>query len=311
MKSSFWKNKKVLITGGTGFLGKHLVSRLIKAKAKVFVPASYEYDLTQKENARKVVNNQEIVIHLAAKVGGIGYNRDHPGEMYYENILMGTYLMEEARLARVSKFVAIGTVCSYPKYTPVPFKEIDLWNGFPEETNSAYGLAKKMLLVQEQAYRSQYGFNSIYLIPVNLYGPGDKFDPSQSHVIPALIKKIVDAKEKNDNEVVVWGTGKATREFLYVKDAVEGIILAAEKYNSPEPVNLGSNLEISIRNLVSLICKIVGFKGKIVWDSSKPDGQPRRKLDSSRAFEKFGFKSKTKFTKGLKTTIKWYLDNRI
>jgi len=311
MNKKFWKDKKVLVTGGAGFLGTHLVQQLKKAGVQVFVPRSKEYDLRKKNICRQLVKNKDIVIHLAAKVGGIGYNRERPGEMCYENILMGTFLMEEARLAKVSKFVAIGTVCSYPKYTPVPFKETDLWNGYPEETNAAYGLAKKMLLVQSQSYRIQYGFNSIYLIPVNLYGPGDKFDPDKSHVIPALIKKIVDAKQQKENKVIVWGHGKATREFLYVEDAARGIILAAEKYNAPDPVNLGSNSEISIKDLVRLISKIVGFKGRISWDQTKPDGQPRRKLDSNRALKEFGFKSKTNFTQGLRNTINWYLQNRI
>ena len=311
MNKKFWKDKKVLVTGGAGFLGTHLVQQLKKAGVQVFVPRSKEYDLRKKNICRQLVKNKDIVIHLAAKVGGIGYNRERPGEMCYENILMGTFLMEEARLAKVSKFVAIGTVCSYPKYTPVPFKETDLWNGYPEETNAAYGRAKKMLLVQSQSYRIQYGFNSIYLIPVNLYGPGDKFDPDKSHVIPALIKKIVDAKQQKENKVIVWGHGKATREFLYVEDAARGIILAAEKYNAPDPVNLGSNSEISIKDLVRLISKIVGFKGRISWDQTKPDGQPRRKLDSNRALKEFGFKSKTNFTQGLRNTINWYLQNRI
>jgi GDP-L-fucose synthase len=307
MKNSFWKGKKVLVTGGAGFLGGHLVTKLKTYEANVFVPSSKTYDLRLKENCKKVVQNQDIVIHLAAKVGGIGFNKKHPGEMFYDNMLMGVHLIEEARLAKVKKFVAIGTICAYPKYTPVPFDEKDLWNGYPEETNAPYGLAKKMLLVQAQAYRQQYGFNIIYLLPVNMYGPGDKYDPSVSHVIPALIKKAVEAKKYNKKELVVWGTGKPTREFLYVEDAVEAILLATEKYNGSDPVNIGSGTEISIKELIKLICKLVGYKGKIVWDKTKPDGQPRRKLDSSKAFKEFGFKAKADFIQSLKETIDSYL----
>jgi GDP-L-fucose synthase len=252
----------------------------------------------------------DTVIHLAAKVGGIGFNREKPGELYYDNIIMGTHLMEESRKVGVKKFVAIGTVCAYPKFTPVPFKESDLWIGYPEETNAPYGLAKKMLLVQAQAYRQQYGFNAIYLLPVNLYGPGDNFNPETSHVIPALIKKCVDAVEKNDDEIVVWGTGSASREFLYVADAVDGILLAAEKYDSSDPVNLGSSFEITIRELVEIIARETGFTGKLTWDSTKPDGQPRRKLDVSRARDEFGFASSTTFEEGLRSTIEWYKTNK-
>ncbi|MEM4270768.1 MAG: GDP-L-fucose synthase [Candidatus Pacearchaeota archaeon] len=309
MEKKFWKDKKVLVTGGTGFLGSHLVPKLERLGAKIFVPFSKDYDLRERKNCQKVVSGMDLVIHLAAKVGGIGFNRKYPGEMFYDNIMMGIQLMEEARKAGVTKFVAIGTVCAYPKYTPVPFKEEDLWNGYPEETNAPYGLAKKMLLVQAQAYRKQYGFNAIYLIPVNLYGPGDKFDPVVSHVIPALIKKAIDAKERGDKYLVVWGTGEATREFLYVEDAVQGIIQAAERYNKGDPVNLGSNFEISIKELVNLICKIVNFQGKIVWDRTKPDGQPRRRVETSRAFKEFGFRAKTAFEDGLRKTIEWYIRN--
>ena len=310
MNKSYWKNKNILVTGGNGFLGSHVVRRLKKLDCKVFAPSSAEYDLRIQENCRKVVVGIDIVIHLAAKVGGIGYNLAYPGEMFYDNILMGVHLMEEARVAGVSKFVALGTICAYPKFTPVPFKEEDLWNGYPEETNASHGLAKKMLLVQAQAYRKQYGFNAIYLLPVNLYGPGDKFDPSVSHVIPALVKKFVDAKRKNLPEVIVWGTGKPTREFLYVEDAVEAIIRAAQFYNKKEPVNLGANFEISIKELAELIGSLVDFKGKIIWDKTKPDGQPRRKLDTSRARKEFGFEAKTNFKEGLQKTIEWYKNTR-
>lgn len=307
---NFWKGKRVVVTGGNGFLGRHLVAKIKEKKPKsIFVPRSSEYDLRRYEDCLKVAKKGDIIIHLAANVGGIGYNREFPATLYDDNILMGTYMMMAARDAKVSKYVALATICAYPKFTPVPFKEDDLWNGYPEETNAPYGLAKKMQLVQSLAYRKQYGFNSICLFPVNLYGPGDNFDPKSSHVIPALIKKFVDAKEKNKKEVVVWGTGKASREFLYVEDAAEGIIKAAERYNKSDPVNLGAGFEIKIRNLAKLIKKLTGYKGKIVWDKTKPDGQPRRMLDTARAKKEFGFEAKTSFEEGLKKTIEWYIKN--
>jgi GDP-L-fucose synthase len=306
---SFWTNKQIVVTGGSGFLGSHVVEQL-KARGvtddQMLIPRSSTHNLLEMENCRTVTAGADIVIHLAAVVGGIGFNREHPGQLFYQNMIMGTQLMEAARAAGVSKFVSIGTVCAYPKFTPVPFKEDDLWSGYPEETNAPYGLAKKMLLVQGQAYRQEYDFNSIYLLPVNLYGPGDNFDPRSSHVIPALIKKCVDAKKRGDKEIVVWGTGKATREFIYVEDAAEGILLAAEHYNGDEPINIGSGMEIAIRELVELIAELTGFKGEIVWDSTKPDGQPRRGLDTSRAEEYFGFRARTDFREGLRRTIAWY-----
>ena len=303
------KNKKILVTGGAGFLGSHIVEKLLEKgvpREDVFVPLLRDFDLRKWENCQKVVAGQDIVIHLAAKVGGIGFNQEHPAELFYDNLMMGTQMMEAARQAGIEKFVAIGTICVYPKFTPVPFKEGDLWNGYPEETNAPYGLAKKMLLVQAQAYRQQYGFNAIYLLPVNLYGPRDNFDPKSSHVIPALIKKVADAKKEGKNFIEVWGTGKATREFLYVEDAAEGIILATEKYDKLEPVNLGSGMEISIKDLVELICRLMNFKGEIKWDTAKPDGQPRRMLDVSKSEKEFGFKAKTDFKKGLKNTIDFF-----
>lgn len=306
MKNNFWQNKNILVTGGNGFLGRHLVKKIRELGAKVFTPGSDEYDLRIKENCRKVVKGIDIVIHLAAKVGGIGFNLKYPANMFYDNLIMGAHLMEEARLSKVKKFVALGTICAYPKYTPVPFKEKNLWNGYPEETNAPYGLAKKMLLVQAQTYRKQYGFDAIYLLPVNLYGPGDKFDPSVSHVIPALIKKISEAKKTGKNEITVWGTGNATREFLYVEDAVDGIIKATQFYDKPEPVNLGANFEISIKDLVNLICNLIGYKGKIIWNKKKPDGQPRRRLDTTLAKSEFDFEAKTDFVEGLRRTINWY-----
>ena len=308
-----FKEKKILVTGGAGFLGSFVVKKLLERglpKENIFIPRSKQYDLRNRDECFFVTEGENIVIHLAGKVGGIGFNRERPGELFYDNLTMGVQMMEAARQNGVEKFVAIGTICAYPKFTPVPFKEDDLWSGYPEETNAPYGLAKKMLLVQAQAYRQQYGFNAIYLLPVNLYGPGDNFSPESSHVIPALIKKIFDAKKENKDFVEVWGTGKATREFFYVEDAAEGIVLATENYDKPEPVNLGSGMEISIKDLVELICKIMGFNGKIRWDESKPDGQPRRMLDISRAEKEFGFKAKTDFETGLKRTIEWYLKNQ-
>lgn len=310
---SFWTNKRVTVTGGAGFVGSFVVEKLKeRGCTQIFVPRSKDYNLVDNEAVKKLYRDSkpDIVIHLAAVVGGIGANRESPGKFFYDNLMMSVQMMEQGRLAGLEKFVAIGTVCAYPKFTPVPFKEEDLWNGYPEETNAPYGLAKKMLLVQSQAYRQQYGFNSIYLLPVNLYGPRDNFDPKSSHVIPALIKKCLDAVENGDEEIVVWGTGKATREFLYVEDAAEGILLATERYNKSDPVNLGSGFEISIKDLVDLIARLTGFKGKIVWDTSKPDGQPRRCLDTSKAEKEFGFKAKTNFEEGLKKTIEGYKKTR-
>lgn len=306
-------DKRIMVTGGAGFLGSYVVERLrSKGCRDVHVPRSREYDLVQMPAVKKLYADvkPQIVIHLAAKVGGIGANMKNPGVFFYDNLMMGVQLMEAGRQAEVEKFVALGSICSYPKFTPVPFKEEDLWNGYPEETNAPYGLAKKMLLVQSQAYRQQYGFNSIYLMPVNLYGPGDNFDPESSHVIPALIKKCLEAIRDGKDEIVVWGTGKPSREFLYVDDAAEGIILAAEKYEKPDPVNLGAGFEISIEKLVSTIAELTGFKGRITWDRSKPDGQPRRCLDTLRAYREFGFKAKTPFADGLKKTIEWYKTQR-
>jgi len=306
---NFWSDQRFIITGGAGFLGSHVTRKLRERGAKhIFVPKSSEYNLTKEEAIVHLFREArpDIVIHLAAVVGGIGANRENPGRFFYENLIMGAHLMEQARLFGVKKFVAIGTICSYPKHTPVPFKEETLWDGYPEETNAPYGLAKKMLLVQSQAYRQQYGLNSIFLLPVNLYGPGDNFDPDSSHVIPALIKKCIDAIRNHEEEIVVWGTGKATREFLYVEDCAEAILLATERYNRPDPVNIGAGFEITIKDLAELIVEITGFQGRLAWDHTKPDGQPRRMLDTSRAFQEFGFKAKTQFREGMKKTIEWY-----
>jgi GDP-L-fucose synthase len=314
------KNKRITITGGKGFLGTHLMNKLKEKGYKyLYIADIPEYDLIKPEDIKRMYDDSkpDIVIHLAARVGGIGFNQENPATLFYENLMMGMQCLHEGYLRNIEKFVAIGTICAYPKFTPVPFKEEDLWNGYPEETNAPYGLAKKMMLVQSQAYRKQYGFNSIFLLPVNLYGPGDNFDPKSSHVIPALIKKMVDAqkiqnpKSKIQNQkVVVWGTGKATREFFYVEDAAEAIVLATEKYNKSDPVNIGAGFEISIKELVELIVELTGFKGRIIWDTSKPDGQPRRMLDTTKAFKEFGFKAKTDFRRGLKKTIEWYISTK-
>lgn len=309
---TFWSGKKILITGGAGFFGSQVVSRLLKNGASIdniLVPRSKETDLRQWDNCVRVVKNRDIVIHLAAKVGGIGYNQAYPADLFYDNAIMGIQLMEAARQENVGKCVVAGTICAYPKFTPVPFKEDNLWEGYPEETNAPYGLAKKMLLVQSQAYRAQYGFNSIYLLPVNLYGPGDNFNPESSHVIPALIKKFTEAKQKGDPFVEVWGTGAASREFLYVDDAARGLVLAAERYNKPDPVNLGSGMEITIQDLVMLISELTGYHGEIHWDRTKPDGQPKRCLDVSRAKKEFGFEAAMPFREGLKRTVEWYLQH--
>ena len=306
---SFLKGKRILVTGGSGFLGSYLVKKLeLRSPAEIFIPRRAKYDLVESANVRQLYEDSrpDIVIHAAAQVGGIGANRKNPGTFFYSNLMMGTQLMEYGRQYRVEKFVAIGTICAYPKFTPVPFKEDDLWNGYPEETNAPYGLAKKMLLVQAQAYRQQFGFNAIYLLPVNLYGPGDNFDPESSHAIPAIIKKCVDAVENRSSEVVLWGTGTSTREFLHADDAAEGIVLATERYNDSAPVNLGAGAEIRIKDLAQLIARLTGFTGEIVWDATKPDGQPRRMLDTTRAEEAFGFRARVPFEDGLRRTIDWY-----
>jgi GDP-L-fucose synthase len=327
--SSFWIDKKVIVTGGAGFLGSYVVDKLQQRKAEeIIVPRIENYDLTDAAAIERLFNDagiikpdqqttdamtsseKVIIIHLAALVGGIEANRRRPAEYFYTNLMMGVQLMHEAWLRGADKFVAIGTICAYPKMTPLPFKEENLWDGYPEETNAPYGLAKKMLLVQAQAYRQQYGFNAVYLLPVNLYGPGDNFDLQTSHVIPALIRKCIEAEDRGEDQIVVWGDGTPTREFLYVEDAAEGILMAAEQYNSSEPVNLGSGREISIKDLVNGISRLTGFTGKLVWDTTKPNGQPRRVLDTSRAEEYFGFRAQTEFEEGLRKTIKWYRDNR-
>jgi len=308
------KNKRITITGGKGFLGKHLIRKFQERDFRnIAIADRPDYNLVDPEDVKKLYDETrpDIVVHLAAKVGGIGFNQENPASLFYDNLMMGVQLIHEGYLRQVEKFVAIGTICAYPKFTPVPFKEENLWNGYPEETNAPYGLAKKMMLVQSQAYRQQYGFNSIFLLPVNLYGPGDNFDPRSSHVIPALIKKCADAIENHEEEITVWGTGQATREFFFVEDAAEAIVLATETYNKSEPVNIGPGFEISIKDLVALIAELTDFKGKLTWDPAKPDGQPRRMLDTTRAFQEFGFKAKTGFREGLKKTIDWYRANRL
>jgi GDP-L-fucose synthase len=308
---SFWSENRFIVTGGAGFLGSAVVRGLqARGAGQVFAPRSREYDLRQHEAAIALLHDHkpDIIIHMAAIVGGIGANRARPAEFFYDNLMMGTQLFHEAWKAGVKKFVTIGTVCAYPKFTPIPFHEESLWEGYPEETNAPYGLAKKMLLVQGQAYRQQYGFESIYLLPTNLFGPGDNFDLETSHVIPALIRKCLEARARGDQHMIAWGTGAPTREFLYVDDAAEGILLATERYNQPDPVNLGSGMEISIRHLTELIAEMTGFNGEIIWDSSKPDGQPRRALDTSRAKEAFGFSATTDFRAGIQRTVKWYIE---
>jgi len=312
-KEFVWAEKRICVTGGAGFLGTHLIEYLRQRGAeKIFVPKIEEYNLVQQDAIKQMLvdSNPEVIIHLAAHVGGIGANREHPAEFFYDNLMMGVQLLHEAYKFGVEKFVAIGTVCAYPKFTPVPFREDDLWKGYPEETNAPYGLAKKMLLVQSQSYRDQYGYNSIFLLPVNLYGPGDNFNPRNSHVIPALIRKCIEAKEQRKAQIIVWGDGSPTREFVYVKDAARGIALAAEHYNQSLPVNIGSGFEISIKDLVEKIARMTGFDGKLVWDTSKPNGQPRRALDISRARDLFGFEAHTDFDEGLQESIDWYLMNR-
>jgi len=310
MTESFWAKQAVIVTGGAGFLGRYVVAELrARAAGRIIVPRRADYDLREQAAVARLYAEHPaatMVIHLAANVGGIGINRQHPGLFFYENLMMGTLLLEYARRAGLAKFVGIGTVCSYPKFAPLPFKEADLWDGYPEETNAPYGLAKKMLLVQSQAYRQEYGYNAIHLLPVNLYGPHDKFDLKSSHVIPAVIRKMVDAQESGADFVTLFGDGSPTREFLFVRDAAEGIVRAAEHYNGAEPVNLGSAFEISIRDLVEIIADEVGFAGELRWDTSKPNGQPRRKLDVSRARREFGFVARTDFRAGLRETVRWY-----
>ncbi|MBD1939898.1 GDP-L-fucose synthase [Microcoleus sp. FACHB-68] len=303
------KDKRILVTGGAGFLGRQVIDQLVKAGAdaqKITVPRSREYDLCSMDACQRVVQQQDIIVHLAAHVGGIGLNREKPAQLFYDNLMMGTQLIHSAYQAGVEKFVCVGTICAYPKFTPVPFKEDDLWNGYPEETNAPYGVAKKALLVQLQAYRQQYNFNGIYLLPVNLYGPEDNFDPSSSHVIPALIRKVYEAQQRGDKQLPAWGDGTPSREFLYSTDAARGIVMATQKYNDPDPVNLGTGYEITIRDLVELICELMEFKGEIVWETDQPNGQPRRCLDTERAKQAFGFTAQVEFKEGLRNTIDWY-----
>lgn len=309
MPSLDLSEKRILVTGGAGFLGRQVIDRLLKAGAnadKITVPRSRDYDLCQMEACQQVVQNQDIIIHLAAHVGGIGLNREKPGELFYDNLMMGVQLIHSAYQAGIEKFVCVGTICAYPKFTPVPFKEEDLWNGYPEETNAPYGVAKKALLVQLQAYRQQYGFNGIFLLPVNLYGPEDNFNPSSSHVIPALIRKVHEAQVKGEKQLYVWGDGSPSREFLYSTDAARGIVLATQHYNEPDPVNLGTGYEIKIRDLIELICELMEFQGEIIWETDQPNGQPRRCLDTEKAKQAFGFTAEVEFKEGLKNTIDWY-----
>ena len=307
-------NKKILVTGGAGFLGKQVVAQLKQAGAdpdNIFMPRSRQYDLTQMEACQRAVQGQDVIVHLAAHVGGIGLNREKPAELFYDNLMMGTQLIHAAYQAGTEKFVCVGTICAYPKFTPVPFKEDDLWAGYPEETNAPYGVAKKALLVQLEAYRQQYGFDGIYLLPVNLYGPEDNFDPRSSHVIPALIHKVHEAQTNGDKTLPVWGDGSPTREFLYSTDAAQGIVMATQRYSDAAPVNLGTGSEISIRDLVELICELMGFEGELIWQTDKPNGQPRRCLDTERAKQAFGFEAQTDFRQGLKSTIEWYRKNAV
>ncbi len=310
---NFWQKRRFCVTGGAGFLGSVVCRKLKERNAGgIFIPTIEKYDLVQLDSIQKMLDDAkpDVIIHLAAQVGGIGANREHPAEFFYQNLMMGVQLIHEAWQRNVEKFVAIGTICAYPKFTPVPFKEENLWDGYPEETNAPYGLAKKMLLVQAQSYRQQYGYNTIFLLPVNLYGPGDNFNPNSSHVIPALIRKCTEARDAGIDEIVVWGDGSPTREFLYVEDAAEAILLAAERYNGVEPANLGSGYEISIKDLITLIAHLTGFNGKVTWDTSKPNGQPRRALDTSRAWEYFGFKAQMPFDEGLRKTVEWFEHNK-
>lgn len=309
---NYFKNKRILLTGGAGFVGQHVLRELINRgadKKNIVIPRHLEHDLRREKVCLDLTENIDIVINLAGNVGGIGYNRENPGLLFYDNMMMGVNLIEAARINKVKKFVQIGTICAYPKYTPIPFKEDNLWNGYPEETNAPYGIAKKALLVMIQSYRAQYNFPGIYLLPVNMYGPGDNFNPKSSHVIAALIKKIYDAKKTNKNEIIVWGNGSATREFFYVEDAARAIVAATEKYDKGEPANIGAGFEISIKDLVTKLVDLMEFKGKLVWDKTKPNGQPRRCLDTTRAEKEFGFKASTSFDEGLKRTIEWYEKN--
>ena len=318
MKSNFWNDKRVIVTGGAGFLGSFIVKKLQQKNTReIIIPRSSKYDLRQTEAIKDLisdttVNEQSVdmVIHLAANVGGIGANREHPGSFFYDNLMMGVQLLHESYKAGINKFIATGTICAYPKFTPVPFKEEDLWNGYPEETNAPYGLAKKMMLVQSQAYRDEYGYNSIFLLPVNLYGPGDNFDLNSSHVIPAMIRKCLEAKAANSSEITLWGDGSPSREFLYVEDAAEGLLLASEKYNNSQPVNLGSGREVQIKELAEIIKTAAGFTGEIIWDTTKPNGQPRRCLDTCKAADLFGFKAQKNLEEGIQETINWYLNNK-